>query len=156
MGTLKKETGDLVTKEKEKAEVIIDLLASVFSDKGSSHTELVADSNDKNLEKEDLPAVCEDQVLDHLKNLEVHKSVGPNKIYPQVLRELVDEVAKMLCIIFEGLWQFGEIHTHWKRGNITPLFKKGKKRRSRELQDSLNSVPDKIMEHILRKVPVST
>jgi len=116
----------------------------------------VAESNGNNLEKVNLPAVSEDKVLDHLKNLEVHKSVGPNKIYPQVLRELVDEVAKMLCIIFEGLWQFGEIHTHWKRGNITPLFKKGKKRRSRELQDSLNSVPDKIMEHILRKVPVST
>ena len=102
MGPLKKETGDLVTKEKEKAEVIIDLLASVFSGKGSSHTDLVADSNDKNLEKEDLPAVSEDQVQDHLRNLKVPKSMESNKIHPQILRELVDEDAKLLSILFEG------------------------------------------------------
>jgi len=53
------------------------------------------------LEKEDLPALSEDQVRDHLKNLKVHKSMGHDEILPQVLRELVNEVAKLLSIIFE-------------------------------------------------------
>jgi len=53
--------------------------------------------------------------------------MGPAKIHPWFLRELVDEVAKLISIIFERLWQPGEVPTDWKRGNITPIFKKGKK-----------------------------
>ena len=62
MGPLWKKTSHLVTRDTEKTDVLNDLFFSVFIGKGSSHTAQVAESNGKNLEKEDLHAVSEDQI----------------------------------------------------------------------------------------------
>lgn len=51
------------------------------------HTTHVAESNGKNLEKEDLPAVSEKSHLRTSKELTLHKSMGPNNIHLWVLRE---------------------------------------------------------------------
>jgi len=75
-------------------------------------------------------------------NLKLHKSVGPEEVHPQVLRELAGEVAKPLCIIFEKLWQSSEVPSDRKA-----IFKEGRKEDLGNYRPvSLTPVPSKIMD----------
>lgn len=61
--------------------------------------------------------------------------------------------AKQIPMLSKNSWQFSEVPSDWKRGNITPIFyKRGEKENPGNYRlVSLNSVTRKIMEEILQE-----
>ncbi|KFP28573.1 RNA-directed DNA polymerase from mobile element jockey, partial [Colius striatus] len=96
------------------------------------------------------PLVDKDEVRDMLGKHNIHKSMGPDGIHSRVLRELADVFAKPLSIIFERSWRTGEVPEDWRRANITPVFKKGKKDNlGNHRSVSLISILGKMMEQLI-------
>lgn len=53
--------------------------------------------------------------------------MGPVGMHPRVLRELADDIARSLPIIFEMSWRLEEIPEAMKKIICIPISKKGKK-----------------------------
>jgi len=76
------------------------------------------------------PIIQEEAVNDVLCHLDTYKSMGADGIHPRVLRELAEELAKPLSIIYQQSWLTGEIPDDWRIASVTPIYKKGQKKES--------------------------
>ena len=129
MGPLWNEMGDLVTWDMEKAEVLNDFFCL------SLHQQVLQPHHPNHRwQRQGLgewrTAHCRrrSDLRPHLRNLKMLKSMGSDEVHPQVPRELADEVAKPLSIMFEKSWQCGEGSSDWKRRNTTPFLKRVKRK----------------------------
>ncbi|RMC17993.1 hypothetical protein DUI87_04869 [Hirundo rustica rustica] len=99
------------------------------------------------------PIVQEEAVRELLRCLDTHKSMGPDGIHPRVMRELADELAKPLSIIYQQSWLTGEVPDDWELANVTPIHKKGGREDPSNYRPvSLTSAPGKIMEQFILSV----
>ena len=77
--------------------------------------------------KEDVFLMEEDQVREYLSKLDIHKSTGLDEIHLWLLR-VTDVIAKPLFIIFTQSLQLSKMPEDWRKENVIPIFKKGKKK----------------------------
>ena len=79
-----------------------------------------------------------------------HKASGPDQITPGFLKEMAPSITPALTLIFQALYDQGQVPKDWKRANVTPLFMKGDKNKAANYRPvSLTSTCCKIMEHIV-------
>ena len=84
-------------------------------------------------------------------NLNAQSAAGPDGVNPRVLRECADALTEPLTTIFKHSLQTETVPTDWKRGHITPIFKKGVKTNPLNYRPiSLTSIVCKILEKLIR------
>ena len=138
---------------KQKAEALNDQFQSVFGD-GQSFTETEfkekCPMTAKNYSTLSDITITTDGVEKLLRNQNPHKASGPDGISPRVLKELAEELAPILTVIFQSSISTGQVPADWKDAFVTPIFKKGEHYDPANYRPvSLTSVPCKLLEHIV-------
>jgi len=74
-------------------------------------------------------------------------------MHTHVLRELENDIAEPLSIIFERSCRTGQLPEDWRKSRVTPVFKKGKKEDAGNYRPvSLTSILGKMMEQLILEV----
>ena len=92
-------------------------------------------------------------ILKLLSNLNPDTAPGPDGIKPIVLKELREELAPIIQLLFQKSISTGKIHTDWTKANVSPVFKKGSKSDPANYRPiSLTCILCKVMEQTLRNI----
>lgn len=150
ISALKDKNNKLCTTDEEKANILNDYFASVYTTDSSDMPNLDDCSKSQGIAISDI-RITPKAVENKLKELNPSKAQGPDKIPPKVLKELSKELSIPLCHIFNKSLECGKIPEEWKTAEITAIHKKGSKNEPGNYRPvSLTCVLCKVLESIIR------
>ena len=149
---LKKSDGSFTSSDSEIADTLNQQYYNAFTKEDKT--------NMPNIEKKNLTTpeiksfvITEDDVLKELKNLKPNKSPGVDRMHPNVLKELAEELTKPITKLFQKSAEESELPTHWLQALVTPIFKKGSKTSAENYRPvSLTCILCKVLEKLIVKI----
>ena len=94
--------------------------------------------------------VTPEMIAKKIKKMKDNKSPGVDGIPPKLLKEIVDQISTPLANLFNLSLEEGIVPSEWKEANITPLFKKGSRKKPENYRPvSLTSVVRKLLETLI-------
>jgi hypothetical protein len=137
IGPLSKDGGGITSDNGEMAAILNRFFSSVFTAESTNQMPPAPERHpnvEEKLKEFDIK-VSDTRRL--IKKLKTAGSPGPDKITAKLLQEVAWEIAPVLTILFRKSLKEGTVPGDWKKANITPIFKKGKKTGSGKLQASI-------------------
>ena len=96
----------------------------------------------------DCPLTCIAYTNYSCTQLKVNKASGPNVLPNRVFKELANQLAPVLTIIFQQSIETDTLPEDWYIRNVTPIFKKGDRHKAVNYRSvSLTCVCCKLLEH---------
>ena len=149
VGVLRKDGKD-ITNSVEKAEVLNQQYASVFTKENANSTQSIGNHQFPMISNLEIES---QGIAKLLSNLDPKKANGPDQLPTRVLKEAATEIAPIIRLIFVKSLETGSVPKAWKNANVVPVYKgKGSKQEAANYRPiSLTSVCCKILEHIIFK-----
>jgi len=115
---------EITSNDTTKTEILNSFFSSVFVKE--ENTNFTPHENVKNVISMEKLVINELDILKRLDKIDNNKSPGPDGIHSRILYE-ERHIADALKIIFINSLQNHVVPVDWRAGNISPIFKKGKK-----------------------------
>ncbi len=148
VGPLRNGNGSTVTDDGEMAAMLNEYFCSVFT-KGQGQPAVAASTVTATIGQLQITPAMVSKRIDKLRP---EAAAGPDKIGPQLLQALKEEVSAPLAAIFNESLSSGLVPTDWRRANVTPIYKKGSKADPGNYRPVLlTSVCCKLLEGIIKE-----
>ena len=151
-GPLRDEQGQEVSHPGEMADIFNKQFLSVFTAEDTTSIPQPANifkefDNDRLLNVE----ITEEVVKARLASLREDKSPGADGLSPRLLKQISEELAYPVTVLFNQSMDEGAVPQDWKIANVTPIFKKGSRCQPENYRPvSLTSQLSKVMESVVR------
>ena len=97
-------------------------------------------------------SVDTEEVLELLRDLDVHKAAGDDHIPTRLLKETASEISPSLCRLFNISFLRGDLPLDWRSATVSPIHKKGSKGLTTNYRPiSLLSIVSKVQERIVHR-----
>ena len=152
VGPLENNSENIISDGFQMAEVLNEYFSSVFTTEDISSLPVPLTKFEGN-KSEHLGQlfVTPEMIAKKIKKMKDNKSPGVDGIPPKLLKEIVDQISTPLANLFNLSLEEGIVPSEWKEANITPLFKKGSRKKPENYRPvSLTSVVCKLLETLIR------